>query len=97
MRTSGALSLMLVLDQQNQFRIGKVEVLGLDSTTESVLRSKMKSGDVFDDGLLKQFLAENRAALPPDASLEDVSLEKHVRTGIVDMKFNFFTCPQVED
>jgi hypothetical protein len=91
------ISLMLVLDQQNRFRISKVEVLGLDSTTESALRSEMKSGDVFDYGLLKQFLAENRAALPPDASLEDVSLEKHVRTGIVDMKFNFFTCPQAED
>ncbi len=91
------ISLTLGLDQQKQFRIGKVEVQGLNSPTEAALRSKMKFGEVFHFDALKQFLEDNKSALPPDASLEDVSLEKNVKTGIVDMKFNFLTCPQVED
>jgi outer membrane protein assembly factor BamA len=40
-------SLILVFDQEKQFRIGTVEVLGLNPSTEAALRSIMKTGEVF--------------------------------------------------
>jgi hypothetical protein len=91
------ISLMLVLDQQKQYRIGKLEVLGLNPAIENSLRSNLKSGDLFNPDVLKQFLEENKSALPSDISPEDVILTKNAKYGSVDIDLNFFTCPQVED
>jgi len=91
------ISMTLVLDQGKQFHIGRVDVLSLDPKVENALRSKMRSGDLFNPDVLKQFLEENKSALPYDVSLEDVNLKRNTKTGIVDMTFDFFTCPQVQD
>jgi outer membrane protein assembly factor BamA len=90
-------SLIIMLDQEKQYRIGEVEVLGLDAATENILGSKIKSGAVVDYDLVERFFEENRAALPRDASLSDMRVRRNVKTGIVDIMFNFFTCPQVEE
>jgi len=87
------ISLTLGMDQQKQFHIDKVEVSGLDSRTESILRSMIKPGDVFNINLVKEFLEENKSVLPPDASLDDLDIKKNVKEGTASLRFDFFTCP----
>jgi outer membrane protein assembly factor BamA len=87
------ISLVIELDEQKQFRIGKVEILGLNQMTETVLRSKVKSGDVFNDRILEDFYKENKSPLPADASLADDQIIRNVKEGTVDLIFDFRTCP----
>lgn len=87
------ISLTLVLDQQKQYRIGNVEAVGLDRNTDQALKSKIRSGDIFDPAVTDQFISENKASLPYDASREDVTVRRNVKTGIVDLSLDFFTCP----
>jgi len=82
------------MDQQKQFRIDKVDVSGLDPRTEGLLRSRVKSGDIFNSDLIHQFFEENQSALPPDASpRENLSVEKNVKAASASLRFDFFTCP----
>lgn len=90
------INLTIQIDQQKQYRIGKIEVLGLDPTTETSLRAMMKPGDVFDIDVVRQFFDENRAALPGDASMEDVELKRDSKNGTVNMRFNLLACPSSE-
>ena len=87
-------NLRIVMDQQKQFRIDKVDVSGLDSRTEGLLRSRVKSGDIFNSDLIHQFFEENQSVLPPDASpRENLSVEKNVKAASASLRFDFFTCP----
>lgn len=88
------ISLILVFDQQKQFRIDQVDVDGLDPNTESILRSMIKPGDVFNYDLVKEFLEENKHVLPPDASVDDLKIKKNVKEGTASLRFDFFTCPK---
>ncbi|MGB9069923.1 MAG: POTRA domain-containing protein [Candidatus Acidiferrales bacterium] len=87
------ISLTLELDQNRQFRIDQVEVDGLDPRTESILRSMIKPRDVFNYDLVKAFFEENKALLPPDASLGDLEINRNVKEGTASLRFDFFTCP----
>ncbi len=86
------INLTIQIDPQKQFRIGKVEVLGLDPTTEAILRAMIRPGDVFGVDTLNTFLEENRSALPSNTSMQDVNLRRDEKSATVDMKFNFLTC-----
>jgi Surface antigen variable number repeat len=90
-------NLTIQIDQQKQYRIRKIEVLGLDPATEAILRAMMRSGDVFDVDTLNRFLEENRSGLPIDASMRDVDLRRDVKNGTVDVAFNFSTCSRLQD
>jgi len=87
------INLTLELDQQQQYRVGQIEFLGNNPAAEQIVRSKLKPGDLFDFRVLRNFYAESKAILPPDASLDDVELKKDIKKGIVDMRFDFSTCP----
>jgi Surface antigen variable number repeat len=97
------ISLVMELDQQKQFRVGKVEVVGSNPVIEAFLKSKLKPGDIFSSRFVEDFLKENKAALPPDISPEDFELLRNVKNGIVDLRFNFSapfnfqTCSQFQD
>lgn len=92
-------SLVLNLDEQKQFRVGKIEILGLDPKTEALLRSKLKPGDVFNFQIVEDFYKDNKTLLPPDASPADdeVVRKRNVIEGTVDLVFDFRTCPSPQD
>jgi outer membrane protein assembly factor BamA len=94
---SHRVNLTLTLDQQKQFRIGKVEARGLDAATEDALKSKMRPEEVFDSALLSQFFEDNRSRLPADASPADVTMNRNAKDGTVDLVLNLFTCPQFQN
>jgi outer membrane protein assembly factor BamA len=90
-------SLRFELEQQRQFRIGKVEVWGPNSEFESLLKSKLKPGDIFNYQAVVDFLSENTSTLPADVSPSDVEMRRSVKLGIVDLRFDFAKCPDPAD
>jgi len=97
------ISLVMELDQQKQFRLGKVEVSGTNPAMEMFLNSKLKPGDIFTSRFIEDFIEENKAALPPGISVEDFEFVRNVKNGTVKVRFNFNppfnfeTCPQLQD
>jgi outer membrane protein assembly factor BamA len=91
------ISLVMELDQQKQYRLGKIEVFGPNPVVETFLQSTLKPGDIFNWKAVENFLKENEAVLPPNISPEDFELVRNVKNGTVDLRFNFQTCPQLQD
>jgi Surface antigen variable number repeat len=91
---NGSIGLTLTFDQQKQYHILGIQVDTSDARIESILRSMMKPGDVFDYEVLQRFFDENKSELPPNASIyENVHMVKNVKNATVSMRFDFFTCP----
>jgi hypothetical protein len=90
------ISLVLVLDQQKQFRIRNMDVVGLAAELEALLKSKLKPGDVFNPTVAMDFFEENKAALPPGLSPNKLQVRRNARNGTVDLLFNFLPLGVVE-
>jgi hypothetical protein len=88
--------LTLEIDEGKQFRIGKVEVFGPNPRMEDLLKSTLKPGEIYNDQALQNFLKEHKSSLPPDVSFEDMEFRRNVPRGIVDLRFNFQSCPQLQ-
>jgi outer membrane protein assembly factor BamA len=86
-------SLLFDLDEEKQYRIGKIEVHGLDAKFESALIWKMKTGDVFNNEALQAFFDENQSNFPAGSYwAEDPNIVRHAKTGTVDVEFTFKSC-----
>ena len=84
-------SLLFYLAEEKQYRIGKIEVNGLDAKSESALIWKIKTGDVFNNEALQAFFEENQSNFPAD-SYWDPTIVRHPKTGTVDVEFTFKSC-----
>jgi outer membrane protein assembly factor BamA len=92
------INLTLELDQERQYRVGQIEVWGDNPAAEKILRSELTAGEPFNAFILEKFYSENKSILPLDASpQDDVQVNKDVRTGIVNFRFDFRTCPVVSE
>jgi outer membrane protein assembly factor BamA len=81
------ISLTIEIDQQKQFRLGKIEIFSSNPAIEPLLRSKLHAGDIFNSQLIQSLMTENKTSLPPDVSLADVDLHRDVRNGTADLRF----------
>lgn len=87
------IDLVIKIDQQVQYRVGSIEFLGVNSSTrEKLMESLPKPGEIFDTAKLDEFFIVNRTILPPDASRDDVAVERHNKT--VRIVFDLRECPQ---
>ena len=93
--THQRISVLIEVEEGKQFRVGSVEVLGLDQeTVDSVLKAKLRPGDVFNPKLVEEFSKKNKPLLPPDASpRDDMQLKQDGRNGTVAIEFDFRSCP----
>jgi outer membrane protein assembly factor BamA len=91
------ISLIMELEQEKQFRLGKVVVFGQNPTLVTLFESKFKPGDIFDERSARDFIKEHKAELPPNTLPEDLWLRRNVRTGTVDLRFSFDACPNLDD
>jgi outer membrane protein assembly factor BamA len=91
------ISLVMELDQEKQYRVGKVEVFASNPAIEMFLKSKLKPGDIFGSRTIENFIKDNKALLPPDISAEDFELRRNVKNGTVNIRFNVQICPQLLD
>jgi outer membrane protein assembly factor BamA len=87
------ISLVMELDEGKQFRVGKVEVIGLDSQAEGGLRWRLHQGDIFNNELFEDFLADNENALPNCISPSNVELRKSEKKATVEIRIVIPACP----
>ena len=81
------------MDEGKQFRVGRVTALAPDpQPLQSILRKKLRQGDIFNQAPIKQFYQENKSLLPPDASPDDLVEKQNEKFGTVDLVFDFRTC-----
>lgn len=89
------IDLVVKIDQQVQYRVGSIEFLGINAVTrEKFMESLPKPGEVFDRTKLDVFFKVNRTILPPDASEDDVTVERHIKQRTVRILFDLRVCPQ---
>lgn len=92
---SRTIDMVIKIDQQMQYRVGSIEFLGVSAgTQERLMKSLPKPGDVFDASKLNEFFKVNRTILPPDASRDDVKVERDNKMRTVRIVFDLRVCPQ---
>jgi outer membrane protein assembly factor BamA len=88
------ISLVLKLDQEKQFRVGKVEIIGVDPNLESDLRVIVRPGEIFNQEAVYEFLRHHLPTFPSSlSSIDALEARRSIKTGIVDLTFDFRSCP----
>jgi outer membrane protein assembly factor BamA len=91
---SQRISLVMVLQEGEQFRVGKVEVFGLKPSKAAMLTSTLNPGDVFNGSFVDDFVKENMSALPVGASPHVLGLKTDLKKRTVDIVVDFRPRPQ---
>lgn len=89
------ISLILHLDEQKQYRIGQLDIIGADPTLDARLRSIIIPGAIFDPRGLEEFAKENQTTLPP-RFLDRMETLRNSRIGIADISFDLRPCPNAD-
>ena len=88
------IDLVIALDQQVQYRVGEISFLGDNLIAERIVKSILKPGRPFNPSVLSQFHDEGRVPRLPGTPYEfDLSMTKNAARGVVDLQFDFRTCP----
>jgi outer membrane protein assembly factor BamA len=88
------ISLVMALDEQTQFRVNEITLVGLEPALEARLKSVIRTGEVFDAEVIKDLLEQNRGLLPQYWSFnDDLQLRRNVRAGTVDVVIDVRPCP----
>src|SRR6267142_2245155 len=78
------IALVMRLQEGLQFRLGNIEIVGLNSTLEKELRSKFRSGDVLNFQLIVDFYQEHKSELPEEVLPEDTDIHRNVKERTAD-------------
>ena len=76
-----------------KYHWGNIQVIGLDPTIETALRSRLATGSPVNRKLIQDFYQEYKSLLPVDASPETVKWDRDVQRAVVDLTFDFSTPP----
>lgn len=89
------ISLLFELGEDMQFRVGSVEVVGLDRPLSGpTLKTKLVPGQVFNPALIEDVFSENKSVLPADASPRDnIEITQDAKHATVTIVFDFTPCP----
>lgn len=88
------IDLVIKIDQQAQYRVGSIELLGVSGALQQKLQESLpKPGEVFDTSRLNEFFEVNKAILPSDASRDDVNVRRDNKARTVAILFDFRGCP----
>ena len=88
------ISLTLHLEEDQQFRVGSVEVLGLNQPLSGeTLKTKLVPGQVLDTALIDRVFDENQSILPADASpRHNLQITQDAKSATVAIRFDFRRC-----
>jgi hypothetical protein len=89
--------LVMSLQEGFQFRLGNIEIIGLDSALEEKLRSKIRSGDILNFQLLADFYQEHKSELPEEVLPEDTEFHRNIKEQTADAFFDFRSCSQLKN
>jgi surface antigen-like variable number repeat protein len=84
----GAVSLLMYISEGPQYRVGSVTILGLDPQTETILRSQLVAGRIYDWPALRSFLQNNKSLFPVDP-LQTLRPQYDKQFAIVNLTFDF--------
>lgn len=88
------ISLVMNLDEEKQFHIRNVEIVGLDPRLEIRLRGLVRPGEIYNYEAIADFLKEEKSASTSGLSLDDAMQVRHNgKVGVVDLTFDFRPCP----
>jgi outer membrane protein assembly factor BamA len=90
----GAIDLIMKIDEGKQYRVGQVDFFGLDESSQNQLKPQLRPGEPFNTALVDELLKRNKSLLPDDASWQDVHLTRNTKEGVVDVRFDFYSCPK---
>jgi outer membrane protein insertion porin family len=90
----GVINLTLKFDEQKQFRVTRVETLGLDTALQSELRSAVPLGEPFNYDRVLEFIEANRSRLPQGVGPADINVDRYWKDATVSLTFDFQSCPQ---
>lgn len=89
------ISLQVELYEQKQYRVGKLDISGLDAKAKNSLIWKLKPGDIFNFQLFEAFFKDNESLLPAGTSMSNSSqIVRNIKDGTVDINFKFSPCPR---
>lgn len=90
------MSVVFDVDEGTQFRVGSVQVLGLDAQVSSGdLNIKLHRGDLFNSGFVEDFFQDNKSVLPTGvSSRQNVEIKQNLRQGTVAIVFDLRSGPQ---
>jgi hypothetical protein len=91
--TAKTIDLSFGIDEGRQYRIGKVEIVGISEELKSKLKSAPQPGHVFNRSQIPEFLWRNKASLPPGVGEHSVEVSRDTGAGIVNLKFDFWSYP----
>jgi outer membrane protein assembly factor BamA len=88
-------TVVLVMDitEGEKYRWGNIQVIGLDPTIETALRSRLATGSPVNRKLIRDFYQEYKSLLPVGASPETVKWDRDSQRAIVNLTFDFDTPP----
>lgn len=87
-------TLSLFLDQGKQYRVGSVQIYGLDPYLKPKLRARIVPGSVFDWSRVLDFYEAEKESLLPGVSPADDEIRRDPKTGKVDLILDFRACPE---
>jgi len=87
------ISLKIDLVEEKQFHIGKIELQGLDTSTRSALIWNIKTGDVFNNEVVRKFFHDNESNFPAGSYwATEPEMVRNMKTSTVDITFTFGAC-----
>jgi outer membrane protein assembly factor BamA len=86
------ISLTFELDQEQQYRVGTIEITGLAPDLESRLKWPHKPGDIFDSSKFEEFFVDNKSILPEGASSDDSEIRRNPKNATVSLRFSLGPC-----
>jgi len=88
-------TVVLVMDitEGEKYRWGNIQVIGLDPTIETALRSRLATGSPVNRKLIQDFYQEYKSILPVSASPKTVKWDRDVQRAVVNLTFDFSTPP----
>jgi outer membrane protein assembly factor BamA len=87
-------SIVMELNEGQQYRAGSIQVIGIDRTLEENLRSSLKTGDVMNSQVVRDFYTDNKSVLPANALPQDLKVTRNTQDGTVDLTFDFRAVPR---
>jgi hypothetical protein len=89
----------MTLDEQVQYRISEVSVLGVDPRLAQELSARLTRGAVFNSTVFNKFFTEFVAAhkreLPAEASDQDLYMIRDTKARTVAIRADFRACSEI--
>lgn len=91
---SHTISVVMVLDQEHQFRIGEIEFAGGHQQAQQLLKSRFKQNEIYNPFAVDDFFRQNARLLPAGISQMDVVTTRDQQNGTVSLVFDLRDCPR---